>query len=110
MAVSPQERPFFVIGQWWGADIEVWAVQEAPRDKDERSEMWEEYSLEAEDAFGSVEVVYAATPGQAEVNARIEAVQTAARIRRDLSTRRNASQRTRRSGVGSRDRVTHYYY
>ncbi|MGV9895579.1 hypothetical protein [Streptomyces tendae] len=85
MAPSPHERPFFVIGQWCGADIEVWAVQDAPRDEDERSEMWEEYSSEAEAAFGSVEVVYAASAREAEVNARIEAIQTAARIRRDLS-------------------------
>jgi hypothetical protein len=111
VAPSPRERPFFVVGQWSGADIEVWAVQEAPRDDSERSEMWEEYCLEAEEAFGSVEVVYAASAGEAEVNARVEAVQTAARIRRDLtSTSRQASPRNRRSGVGSRHRITHYYW
>ncbi|MFI2415195.1 hypothetical protein [Streptomyces sp. NPDC018947] len=109
MDPSPQ-RPFFVIGQWSGAGIEVWAVQEAPRDDGERSERWEEYCLDAEEAFGSVEVVYAASAGEAAVNARIEAVQTAARIRRDLaSAGRNAAPRTRRSEVGSHNRISHYY-
>ncbi|GHB77570.1 hypothetical protein GCM10010377_79790 [Streptomyces viridiviolaceus] len=106
MVSSPQQRPFCVVGRWSGADIEVWAVQEALRDDGERSEMREEYCLEAEEAFGSVEVVCAASAGEAEMNARVEAVQTAARIRRDLtSIGRKASPRNRRSGMGS----TYYY-
>ncbi|MEU3734510.1 hypothetical protein AB0E81_34705 [Streptomyces sp. NPDC033538] len=102
MAPSPQERPFFVIGQGCGADIQVWAAQEAPRDEDEQSGLREEYRLEAEEAFGSVEVVAATNSGKAKVKAR---------IRRTLaSPDRKTEPRNRRSGVGSHHRDTHYYW
>ncbi|MFF8932252.1 hypothetical protein ACF1AO_33870 [Streptomyces longwoodensis] len=92
-----QERPFFVIGQWRGPDIQVWAVLEAPSDAAERSEALEEYALDAEDAFGSVEV--AASAAEAETTARREAKETALR----------SGLRNRASKAGSHPRVKHYY-
>lgn len=100
MTPSPHECPFFVIG----------SGPARTRDDGERAEWWEDHSLQAAEALGSVEVVYAASAGEAEVNARVEAIQTAARIRRDLtSTGRKAGARSRRSGVGSHHHMTHYY-
>ncbi|WP_435218751.1 hypothetical protein [Streptomyces sp. bgisy034] len=93
------ERLFFVIGQWSGADVTVWTVLEAPPGADERADAWEECALEAEDAFGSVEVVFAASAAEAERAVRREAAETAV-----LSTLRS-----RRSGAGSQRRVSHYY-
>ncbi|MEU9191315.1 hypothetical protein AB0D14_43930 [Streptomyces sp. NPDC048484] len=94
-----REYPFFVVGQWSGPDVEVWAVLEAPDDAAERSDALEECTLDAEDAFGTVEVVFAATAAEAEVTARREAVETAVRT----------GQQNRRSRVGSHSRITHYY-
>ncbi|TLS45795.1 hypothetical protein FE633_13640 [Streptomyces montanus] len=106
----PQERPFFVIGQWSGPDVEVWAALEAPVDAAERSDALEECSLDAEDAFGSVEVVFAVSAAEAEAAARREAVETAKRIGRGMnSTARGAAQRSRGAEVGSHRRVLHYY-
>jgi hypothetical protein len=106
----PQERPFFVIGQWSGPDVEVWAVLEAPADAAERSDALDECALEAEDAFGSVEVVFAVSAAEAEAAARREAVETAERIGREVnSTARGAAQRSRRPGVGSHRKISHYY-
>ncbi|MFD8049468.1 hypothetical protein ACFV5E_39205 [Streptomyces chartreusis] len=93
------QRPFFIIGQWSGADVKVWAVLEAPPGADERADAWEECALEAEDAFGSMEVVFAASAAEAERAVRREAAETAV-----LSVLRS-----RRSGAGSHRRVSHYY-
>ncbi|MET9122161.1 hypothetical protein [Streptomyces sp. NPDC004528] len=102
----PDERPFFVIGQWSGPDIEVWQILEAPDDPDERDDAHAEYSLDAEEVFGSVEVVYATSAGQAEAIARQDAVETAERTGRDLKRQReqraNAAPRRRR-------KIPHHY-
>ncbi|MDX2916244.1 hypothetical protein [Streptomyces griseiscabiei] len=94
-----RERPFFVVGQWSGPDIEVWAVLEAPGDADERSDAMEGHAMDAEDAFGTVELVFAVSAAEAEATARREAVETAER-----TGRRNS-----RSKAGSHRRISHYY-
>ena len=93
------ERPFFVVGQWSGPDVEVWAVLEAPGDADERSDALEECALDAKDAFGSGELVFAVSAAEAEATVRRKAVETVLRI----------GQRSRRSGVGSHARISHHY-
>ena len=95
----PRERPFFVVGQWSGPNVQVWAVLEAPDDDIERADALEECTLDVDDVFGSVEVVFAFSAAEAEVTARREAVETAIW----------AGQRSRRSRVGSHPHVTHYY-
>jgi hypothetical protein len=96
----PDERPFFVIGQRSGPDLTVWEVQEAPNDPDELAAAHEELGADAEEAFGSVEVVYAASAEKAETVARRETAETAERISQDLNRQRerrsNASHRPRR--------------
>lgn len=104
-----QERPFFVIGQWSGPDVQVWAVLEAPHDAAERSDALEECALDAEDAFGTVEVVFAVSAAEAETTARREAAETAERIVREMPPDRGREQRSSRSGVGSHRRISHYY-
>ncbi|MEU8868042.1 hypothetical protein [Streptomyces umbrinus] len=70
-----RKRPFFVIGQWLGGGkIDIWRVEEAPSDPDERATAHEQYWQDAEDAFGSVEVVYATNPETAAEQARREAL------------------------------------
>lgn len=109
-APMPQERPFFVVGQWSGPDIQVWAVLAAPVEAAERSDALKKCALDAEDAFGSVGVVFAVSAAEAEAAARPEAAETAEQIGRAMnSTARGAEQRSRRSGMGSRRRVLHYY-
>ena len=93
------ERPFFVVGQWSGSNVHVWAVLEAPIDALERSDALEEILLDTDDAFGSANVVFAARAAEAEATARREAVETAVQMR----------QRNRRSGTGSHRRVSHSY-
>jgi hypothetical protein len=79
-----RDRPFFVIGQWQGGgNIAIWHVEEAPADPGERSDRCEEYREEADTAFGSVEIVYAASPQDATEQARREARETSERIHRD---------------------------
>jgi hypothetical protein len=97
------ERPFFVGGQWSGSNVHVWAVLEAPIDALERSDALEEILLETDDAFGSANVVFAASAAEAEATARREAVETA------VETAVQMRQRNRRSGTGSPRRVSHSY-
>jgi hypothetical protein len=97
------ERPFFVVGQWSGSNVHVWAVLEAPIDALERSDALEEILLETDDAFGSANVVFAASAAEAEATARREAVETA------VETAVQMRQRNRRSGTGSPRRVSHSY-
>ncbi|MFE1840744.1 hypothetical protein [Streptomyces sviceus] len=94
-----RERPFFVVGQWSGSNVHVWAVLEAPVDAAERSDALEEILLDTDDAFGSANVVFAASAAEAEATARREAVETALQMR----------QRNRRPGTGSHRRVSHSY-
>ncbi|MEW1648433.1 hypothetical protein [Streptomyces sp. NPDC091219] len=83
-APQEQERAYFVIGQWRGAGtVDVWQVEEAPADPGERSDRGDEHREAAEDAFGSVEVVYAISPEAAAEGARREARATSQRIRRE---------------------------
>ncbi|MFE7077120.1 hypothetical protein ACFU96_44250 [Streptomyces sp. NPDC057620] len=106
----PQEREYFVIGRWSGPEIDVWKIEEAPRDPAERDDLLEEYRLDAEDAGGSIEIVYADTGAQAEETARREAEETAERISRSLASRaRAADRRARQPGTSSRRRVRHHY-
>ncbi|MFD9464271.1 hypothetical protein [Streptomyces sp. NPDC060027] len=96
----PDGRPFFVIGQWSSPDLTVWRVQEAPDDPAQRAAAHEELGMDAEEAFGGVEIVYAASAEDAEATARREAAETAERISRDLKRQReqggNAARRPRR--------------
>jgi len=77
-----QERAFFVIGQWSGGDVDIWRVEEAPADPGERADVHDQHQLDAEEAFGSVEVVYASSPQEAATGARREARETSERISR----------------------------
>ncbi|MET7889324.1 hypothetical protein ABZU45_40545 [Streptomyces avermitilis] len=102
----PGERPFFVIGQWSGPHLKVWDVREAPDDPEELAAAHEELGLDAEEAFGSVEIVHAASAKEAEATARREAAETAERISQDMTR-----QRERRSNATPRRRRTipHHY-
>ncbi|MFJ7097203.1 hypothetical protein ACIQWL_44420 [Streptomyces mirabilis] len=64
-AAAPEnrDRPYFVVGQWkGGSDVDIWHVEEAPADPGERADLCDEYREDADNAFGSVEIVYAASP------------------------------------------------
>ncbi|WP_019074684.1 hypothetical protein [Streptomyces hokutonensis] len=83
-APPDQDRPFFVIGQWrGGGNIDIWHVEEAPADPGERSDRCDEYREAADEAFGSVEIVYATSPQHAAEQARQEAHETSERIHRE---------------------------
>ncbi|MGW3820073.1 hypothetical protein [Streptomyces sp. NPDC005046] len=75
----PDERTFFVIGQWSGPDLKVWDIQKAPDDPEERAAAHEELGMGAEEAFEGVEIVYAAG---AEATTDREAAKTAEQIDR----------------------------
>ncbi|MFC8895832.1 hypothetical protein [Streptomyces cinereoruber] len=82
---SAVERAYFVIGQWMGGGcIDIWRVEKAPSDPTERSRLHDEYSEDAEDAFGSVEIVYATSEDTAAERARQEARETSERIQREV--------------------------
>ncbi|WP_406469813.1 hypothetical protein [Streptomyces sp. NBC_01615] len=81
-----QDRAYFVVGQWkGGGDVDIWHVEEAPADPGERADVHERYCEDAEEAFGSVNVVYAASPQAAAEQARQEAHETSERIHRELT-------------------------
>ncbi|WP_455357180.1 hypothetical protein [Streptomyces sp. SYSU K217416] len=83
-APENQDRAYFVVGQWQGGgDVDIWHVEEAPADPGERSDLCDEYREDARDAFGSVEIVYAASPEAAAEQARREAHETSERIHRE---------------------------
>ncbi|MFJ9544140.1 hypothetical protein ACIRPX_44025 [Streptomyces sp. NPDC101225] len=85
-APESQDRPYFVVGQWkGGGDVDIWHVEEAPIDPGELSDLCEQHTVDAEDAFGSVEIVYAASPEAAAEQARREARETSERIHRELT-------------------------
>ncbi|MFF0795161.1 hypothetical protein [Streptomyces spiralis] len=85
-APESRDRPYFVVGQWTGGgDVDIWHVEEAPADPGELSDLCEQHTVDAEDAFGSVEVVYAASPEAAAEQARREASETSERIHRELT-------------------------
>ncbi|MET7686339.1 hypothetical protein [Streptomyces sp. NPDC005423] len=85
-APESQDRPYFVVGQWkGGGDVDIWHVEEAPTDPGELSDQCEQHTVAAEDAFGSVEIVYAASPEAAAEQARREASETSERIHRELT-------------------------
>ncbi|TVZ84741.1 hypothetical protein [Streptomyces sp. BK340] len=85
-APESQDRPYFVVGQWkGGGDVDIWHVEEAPTDPGELSDLCEQHTVNAEDAFGSVEIVYAASPEAAAEQARREASETSERIHRELT-------------------------
>ncbi|MFJ4895625.1 hypothetical protein ACIP5U_37370 [Streptomyces sp. NPDC088788] len=94
----PDERPFFVIGQWSGPDLTVWQIQQAPDYPDELDDAY--------DAGGGIEIIYAASAEDAEATARREAAETHERIRQDLKRQRErrapASRRRRRRKVAHR--------
>ncbi|MER5602362.1 hypothetical protein ABT085_35520, partial [Streptomyces sp. NPDC002265] len=85
VAEGPQ-RAYFVVGQWTGGgDVDIWHVEQAPANPGEWADVYAQYSEDAEEAFGSVNVVYAASPQAAADQARRQARETHARIRRDLA-------------------------
>ncbi|SNX88665.1 hypothetical protein SAMN06272735_9155 [Streptomyces sp. TLI_55] len=85
-APDSSDRPYFVVGQWkGGGDVDIWHVEEAPSDPGERADLCEQYTVDADDAFSSVEIVYAASPQAAAEQARREARETSERIHRDLT-------------------------
>ncbi|MET7725443.1 hypothetical protein [Streptomyces mirabilis] len=63
----------------------IWHVEEALTDPSELSDLCEQHTVDAEDAFGSVEIVYAASPEAAAKQARREASETSERIHRELT-------------------------
>ncbi|PWI04909.1 hypothetical protein DIZ27_42410 [Streptomyces sp. NWU339] len=80
------ERAYFVVGQWTGGgDVDIWHVEEAPADPGERADVHEQHQEDAEETFGSVNVVYAASPQAAADQARREARETSDRIHRELT-------------------------
>ncbi|MFI8169725.1 hypothetical protein ACIGAN_25660 [Streptomyces sp. NPDC085931] len=80
------ERAYFVVGQWkGGGEVEIWHIEEAPADPAARAEAHDQHACDAEDSFGSVDVVYATSPEAAAEQARREARQTSERIHRDLT-------------------------
>ncbi|MET7899078.1 hypothetical protein [Streptomyces mirabilis] len=66
-------------------DVDIWHVEEAPADPGERADLCAEYPEHADNAFGSVEIVYAASPETAAEQARREASETSERIHRELT-------------------------
>lgn len=87
-AAAPEhrDRPYFVVGQWkGGGDVDIWHVEEAHADPGERADLCDEYREDADNAFGSVEIVYAASPEGAAEQARREARETSERIHRELT-------------------------
>ncbi|MFE2473931.1 hypothetical protein [Streptomyces mirabilis] len=86
-AAAPENRvrPYFVVGQWKGGGVDIWHVEEAPADPGERADLCDEYREDADNAFGSVEIVYAASPEAAAAQARREARETSERIHRELT-------------------------
>lgn len=90
-AAAPEnrDRPYFVVGQWkGGGDVDIWHVEEAPANPGERTDLCDEYREDADNAFGSVEIVYAGSPEAAAEQARREARETSERIHRELPARR----------------------
>lgn len=101
----PDERPFFVIGQWSGPDVTVWQVRQAPDDPDDLDDAYEQHRCDAYDADGGIEIIYAASAEEAEATARREAVETAEGIGQDLKRKREqraAASRHRRRKVAHR--------
>ncbi|NUK21645.1 hypothetical protein [Streptomyces lunaelactis] len=85
-APEKRDHPYFVIGQWkGGGDVDIWHVEEAPADPGERADLYDEYREDADNAFGSVEIVYATSPEAAAERARREARETSERIHRALT-------------------------
>ncbi|MEW1568467.1 hypothetical protein AB0454_36500 [Streptomyces sp. NPDC093509] len=101
----PDERPFFVIGQWSGPDLTVWQIQQAPDDPDELDDEYEQHRCDAYDADGGVEIVCAASAGEAEATARREAIETGKRTGQDLKRRRER----RAAASRHRRKVAHHY-
>ncbi|MEU0949867.1 hypothetical protein ABZ379_45505 [Streptomyces canus] len=87
---APQDphRPFFVIGQWkGGGTVDIWHVEEAPADPSARADAHERHAADADETFGSVNVVYASSPQDAAEQARREAHETSERIQREAAQR-----------------------
>ncbi|MGW0770724.1 hypothetical protein [Streptomyces sp. NPDC002676] len=85
-APESEERAYFVIGQWTGGgDVDIWHVEAAPADPGERADVHEQHQEDAEETFGSVNVVYAASPQAAADQARREARETSERNHRELT-------------------------
>ncbi|MGW7410171.1 hypothetical protein ACWGI9_41965 [Streptomyces sp. NPDC054833] len=85
---APQsgERAYFVVGQWTGGgDVDIWHVEKAPADPGERADVHEQHKEDAEETFGSVDVVYAASPQAAADQARRKARETSERIHREFT-------------------------
>ncbi|MEU9919485.1 hypothetical protein [Streptomyces sp. NPDC051001] len=83
-APEDRERAYFVIGQWkGGGEVDIWHVAEAPTDPGERADVHERHQVDADEAFGSVNVVYATSPQDAADRARLEARETSERIHRE---------------------------
>ncbi|GGV52338.1 hypothetical protein GCM10010245_82340 [Streptomyces spectabilis] len=105
-----RERPFFVAGQWSGPEVEVWEVREAPQNADEYTAVLEEWTADAADVFGSVEVIFASCATEAVREARRQAAETADRIGRDLrSPSRDAQPKPHGSRAVRRREVPHRY-
>ncbi|MYX39010.1 MULTISPECIES: magnesium chelatase domain-containing protein [unclassified Streptomyces] len=65
---TPEERErreYIVAGQKQGAGFELWDVAPAPTDPDKRARALEELEVDAHDAFGTIETVWAATAREA---------------------------------------------
>ncbi|MFE0640180.1 hypothetical protein ACFW2Y_00910 [Streptomyces sp. NPDC058877] len=87
------KRAYFVIGAWTGGGrLDIWRIEEAPSNIAERSRLHDEYSEAAEDAFGSVEIVYATSEDTAAERARHEARETTERTRREAPRAPGAQQ------------------
>ncbi|MET7608161.1 hypothetical protein ABZS96_38215 [Streptomyces avermitilis] len=85
-APESRDRAYFVVGQWkGGGDVDVWHMEEAPADPGERADVHEQYCQDAEEAFGSVNVVYATSLEAAAEQGRREAHETSERIHRDAT-------------------------
>ncbi|OIJ99028.1 hypothetical protein BIV25_11020 [Streptomyces sp. MUSC 14] len=83
-APESAERAYFVVGQWTGGgDVDIWHVEEAPADPGERADVHEQHQEDAEETFGSVNVVYAASPQAAADQARRLARETSERLHRE---------------------------
>ncbi|GHF15045.1 hypothetical protein GCM10014715_82950 [Streptomyces spiralis] len=83
-ASESEERAYFVIGRWrGGGDFDSWHVEEAPRRSGEWADVHEQRQEDAEGIFGSVNVVYAASPQAAADQARREAREISDRIHRE---------------------------
>jgi hypothetical protein len=85
-APEGQERAHFVVGQWTGGgDVDIWHVEEAPTDPGDQADVHQQYSQDAEETFGSVNVVYATSPQAAADQAHREARETSERIHREFT-------------------------